>query len=141
MKYIETEVNGKPLFLMYNGAAMFDLQERYTHEVEGECGEIHEEPQNITEVIEQGGKKGFEALCDVAAVLAEQGELYRRFMGYDRAEIMTAKEIAVLATPEDILNLRLAVIKAVILGLKREVDDPNEERDLVLEELNKKKIK
>lgn len=142
MKYVEIEIGDHTLYLMYNGAAMFALNELHTKITTDENGQSREEIKNILEAIAPSTKAGFYALCEAAAIMAEQGELYRRYMGYDKGKIIKKEELLCTMSPLDTMKLKTAVMKAVANGIKMESpQDENEERDLVLEELNKKKIK
>ena len=114
----DIKINGNKYDLLYNGAAMFNIREL--------CGEI-----TMTEA--------FERLCCIAAELAKQGELLRRFMGEDALPILTADEIKATLSPLGAVRLRAAVINAVIEGYKRSTAKENEEIDLGLAELNQKK--
>ena len=77
------------------------------------------------------------AVGRIAAVLAEQGELLRRYMGYDPEPIadVFAQRIAF---PE-LLKLRRAIPEALLRGFHREVKGEESEIDLGLAELNAQK--
>jgi hypothetical protein len=120
----EYSFGGKSYYLFYNGYAYFELQTL--------LGEAQ-----LTDAVMSGG---FGQLCDIAAVLAEQGELYRRALGYDRGEMLDANKLKVLATPNEGVTLRSAIIEAINDGLHRDKAAKEEDDvDLGLEELNKKK--
>ena len=79
-------------------------------------------------------------LCRAFAVMAEQGELCRRSMGYDPEELITAEQLLPRIMPGDIPVMRRAVYAAIMLGYGREVES-NDDVDLVLQELQLKKKK
>ena len=74
------------------------------------------------------------------AVMAAQGELCRRSMGYDPEELITAEQLMPRVMPGDIPAMRRAVYTAIMLGYGREVES-EEDVDLVLQELQLKKKK
>lgn len=122
---IKVRAAKKDLYLLYNGAALFELQE------------THGDPQALIDALNDRSKKGFEALCHIVAVLAEQGELMRRYIGHTPTEIPKESDLAVAITPLDILALVPAASSAIIKGLSRE-ETEGEEIDLGLAELQKK---
>lgn len=123
MNQIEITLAGKQYSLLFNGYAMFAEQELF-----GETGMIEE--------IQQNTAKGFEALCKAVCLLAEQGELARRYEGHEAQEMLSVDQVRVLATPIDMLMLRTAVVRAVMKGYGREIEET--EKDLGLAELEKK---
>lgn len=127
MKTVKITLAGRERHLAFTGGAMFDLQEKY---------------EGISELMDAVGtetREGFLAACDVAATLANHGELARRHYGYDSEPMLTAEAVADTTTPEEIVALKLAIPAAISLGYGREVKDDNEEIDIVLLELNQKK--
>lgn len=120
------ELGGRKYALLFNGYAMFAERDMF-----GEAG--------MLELIQANTAEGFEALCKAVALLAEQGELVRRYEGHEPDELLTLERIRVLATPLDVPALRMAVINAMVKGYGREVED--EEKDLGLTELEQKKTK
>ena len=125
MKSVKTTLGGREYYLLFNGEAMFRLQDLYG-----------EKP--IFEVLAPNDRAAFGELCKVLAILAEQGELARRQLGYDKGPMLTEEQARALITPAEILALKLEVFKAVALGYGREVEDTSGAVDLVLAELEKK---
>lgn len=105
-----------------------------------EAEEVFGGSNEMLSAISAGGKKGFDALCKAAAVLAEQGELVRRYMGHEPRPIMEQQDIRAVMTPADVGDLTQRVINAVTLGYKRDVEN-HEDVDLGLIELEQKKTK
>ena len=95
--------------------------------------------QELTDTMEANSRTGFEAVCGAAAILAEQGELCRRSMGYEPEPLCSAEDIAVTMVPTDLARLKLAVVSAITLGYGREIRPENDEVDLGLSELNEQK--
>lgn len=123
---IDIELGGQEYALLFNGYAMFAEKELF-----GDVG--------MLEQIQANTADGFEALCKAVALLAEQGELARRYEGHEPEEILTLERIRVLATPLDVPALRMAVINAMVRGYGREIEP--DEKDLGLTELEQKKTK
>lgn len=128
MKAVKVDVGGEEYYLLFNGAAMFEVDERF------------DSSAKLLDLLNQNSRSMFDALCWVVALLAEQGELVRRCMGYDPGEMLAEETIRALATPTDIMELRRAVVNAIMLGYGREEGDGGEV-DLGLAELNQKKRK
>ena len=84
-------------------------------------------------------RDGFAAACKAAAILAEQGELARRQMGYTPQPILEEDGVSAALAPADLARLKLAVTSAITLGYGREVEPENDEVDLGLAELNEQK--
>lgn len=125
MKSVKVQIGGADYHLMFNGEAMFRLQDMYGD-------------KPIFDILSPNSKEAFGELCRVLAVLAEQGELIRRQLGYDKSRMLTEEQAKTLITPVEILALKLAVFKAVALGYGREIEDTEGVVDLVLAELEKK---
>lgn len=104
--------------LLYNGAAMFELQD--------------------IDSIFEGVRKDFDVFCRVLSTLTQQGELYRRYMGHEPGKFLDADELRVAVLPYEIHELQEAAFAAIVAGLRREVEEENKERDLSLEKLKKK---
>jgi hypothetical protein len=129
MKCVKVTISGLELHLLFNGAAMFEIEEQF-----GSASEL-------LNIIKEDTKEAFAALCDAVFILAEQGELARRYAGYEAGEIPTKEKLGRVAMPNDILDFKIAVPQAITLGYGREIEPENGEVDLVLAELNQKKTR
>ena len=99
-------------------------------------------PQRARSVAGAVGEKAREAVDSAkisAAILAEQGELCRRSMGYEPEPLCSAEDIGATVAPTDLARLKLAVVSAITLGYGREIRPENDEVDLGLSELNEQK--
>ena len=126
MKAMEYKLDCETSYLVFNGFAMFEFDEQV-----GGAGRLMESVQTIN-------KKSFELLCQATALLAEQGELTRRALGYEKQLIPTLEKIRAVATPMDVVGMRAAVMQAIMAGYGREIES-DEDVDLVLLELRQKK--
>lgn len=127
MKAVKFNLAGRERYLAYTVEAMFQLEELF--------GPVAE----LVETLQAGGRDGFAATCRAAAILAEQGELARRGLGYDPAPIADADAIAAALQPENLAALKLAISAAITLGFGREVKPEDDEVDLFMAELNAQK--
>lgn len=126
MKAIKMNFAGKDFYMAMSAGAMFDLRD-----LSGE--------KTILELIQPTSKEARTYLFKAVSILTEAAELARRFMGYDKCLYhLTEDAIEAMATPDDILKLKVAVAEAIALGYNREINDPEKEIDLVLQELEKK---
>lgn len=113
--------------MAFTGEAMFLLQEKYGS------------ASWLLDAIGKNDMDGLSAVCEVAAILAEQGELARRHLGYDKATMVSAEAIRATISPSEIADLKIAITAAMELGYGREVMEENDEVDLGLAELNTQK--
>lgn len=127
MKAVKINLAGRERHLCFTVEAMFQIEERFGG------------AQELTDTMEANSRIGFEAVCGAAAILAEQGELCRRSMGYEPEPLCSAEDIAVTIVPTDLARLKLAVVSAITLGYGREIRPENDEVDLGLSELNEQK--
>ncbi len=127
MKAAKIHLTGRERYLAFTVEAMFRIEEEF-----GSPGELIESMQ-------RGGREGFASSCRAAAILAEQGELARRSLGYDPQPMADAEAIAASLTPAGLAELTMAVVSAVSLGFGREVEAENDEVDLGLAELEAQK--
>ena len=123
MKAVKITLAGRTQYLAYTGEAMFQLQEKF-----GTAAEL-------LGAIGKNTRDGLSVACEAAAILAEQGELARRHLGYDKGPIIEAATIRATITPSEIAALKLAIPAAMELGYGREVVEENDEIDLGLAEL------
>lgn len=127
MKAVKINLAGRERHLCFTVEAMFQIEERFGG------------AQELTDTMEANSRIGFEVVCGAAAILAEQGELCRRSMGYEPEPLCSAEDIAVTMVPTDLARLKLAVVSAITLGYGREIKPENDEVDLGLSELNEQK--
>lgn len=127
MKAVKIELAGRVRYLSFTVEAMFQIQEQFGG------------PGELMEALRDSGRDGFAAACKSAAILAEQGELVRRSLGYEPEQVADEAAIAAVMAPSDITALKMAIPAAISLGYGREVEPENDEVDLGLAELNAQK--
>ena len=101
MKAVKITLAGRTQYLAYTGEAMFQLQEKF-----GTAAEL-------LGAIGKNTRDGLSVACEAAAILAEQGELARRHLGYDKGPIIEAATIRATITPSEIAALKLAIPAAM----------------------------
>lgn len=126
MKARRITLAGQDYYLVFNGAAMFEVEDRFGSS------------SILLEAIGEPGRDGFAALCGGLAILAEQGELARRALGYDKGPILAETTVSALTTPAELTPLRKALMAAIMAGYGREVES-DQDVDLGLLELEQKK--
>ncbi len=128
MRPVTVTVRRKPYELAYTVGAAIKIQDAFGSSEE------------MLAVIEDAGSvQGAAAVCRAAAILMEQAELVRRYMGHEPSATPLAAYIAAHASKDELEVLKIAIPAAVIAGLHHELEDENEEIDLGLQELNEEK--
>ena len=127
MKTVEYTLNGQTYHLCLNGAALFDIYDKYGNK------------SFVTDHIRGTGKKSFSATCWMLAKLAEQGELVRRYQGHDHGKFPTEQMFQVMLKPLQVQEAKAAIGATVALGFAREEEENGGELDLGLVELKKKR--
>lgn len=117
---------GQTFHLLLNAAALFAIYDR--------LGDTDSVARHIT----GNSKAAFENTCFYLAVLAEQGELLRRHMGYDREPIPSEELFRVGLRPLEAATAKGAILEAIAAGFAREAAAEPKETDLGLLELQKK---
>lgn len=107
MRYVTFDFNGRPLPLRLTAGALFDLYDLYG---------VHDDILRAARAMEDT-EDGWVACCELAALLAGQGELWRRRQGYD--PISTPRALALVGC--DRPRLRYAVLEAVRRGIARAI--------------------
>jgi hypothetical protein len=128
MKAVKIALAGQAYYLLFNGAAMFDFEDAFGGS------------NAYLEAAKGTDRKAAETVTAATAILAVQGELARRDLGYDKGPIPTPEEILRLSSPMDLIRLRQANLAAILAGYEREVES-DEPTDLTLLELEQKRGK
>lgn len=126
MKTTEYRFHGRSYHLCLNGAALFDIYDRY-----GTKG-------FVTDVLKGNGKKSFQATCWMLAKLAEQGELVRRYEGFDHGKFPTPEYFSAMLRPLDVPAAKQAIADTVRQGFAQDCPAEAGAVDEGLAELEKK---
>lgn len=123
MKFTKWTFDGKDYYLSYNVMAVHQI---YDLGIE-----------DLSAAISDRGAKAFEQVCRAAEIMIQQGELIRRYLGYDPGNVIAADTLMWSLGINNDLALRSSMMAAVLDGLKSETDE-RQEVDLGLLELQKK---
>lgn len=111
--------------LTYNGAAMFAIWDRYG--------------RDALNLLQQFTPEGRRCLIGATLIMAEQGELLRRYYGYQATEMLAAKDVEALQSLTEQLQLRAAILEQIVEDTHRSVTGEWHDIDLGLLELQRKK--
>lgn len=125
MKYGSTyTLNGREYRLLYTADAYFDINEA--------MGE------DFMDKLVSAGRESYETALGCFIILQREGELARRYMGYDAEHIVTEGELRRTILPGDIIGIKNAVLEAIYSGLKIERAKEDGPIDAGLAEYEKK---
>lgn len=133
MKSTPYVFNGRTYALSFTAEALFTIYDKF-----GVTADLI----GTTKILEPTAE-GWKNLCWVAALLAAQGELQRRNLGYDKQPMLPMEDLRLELMASDAPALREIVVAAMEQGFHRDAPEPEEDEvDLVLlerEEAEKKK--
>ena len=112
----ELTIGGRKLYLYCNAAACFDIYDIFGYD------------KNFVELMTEEGKTGYLNTICIASILAEQGELCRRWEGYDPSPIPSSDDLTALIGPKDFVQLRQAAAEAILLAFSPSVEDKTKPR-------------
>lgn len=124
-KTVECRVVGKTVHLAYTVNAMFDI-----NDIIGE--------KDLFEILRKNDRESYPMFCQIVSMLAENGEKCRREDGYPKGETVSSQKLQTKMLPTEYFEVKNAVMQAIMLGLRREIVDEEEEIDEGLAELEKK---
>lgn len=118
--------NGREYWLVCTADAYFDIVDTYG----GDFGEK----------LLAAGRPGFECAVGCLCILAREGELCRRYMGYDPQDMMKPEEIRLVTLAGDCEKLKGCVLDAMQAGMRIEGMENKEKGpvDIGLAEFEKK---
>lgn len=122
-------IGGREYWLVCTADAYFDITETYG----GDFGDK----------LLAGGRDGYENALGCLCILAREGELCRRYMGYTAEEMLTRDELRRVILPGDIGKVKNAVLESIRAGLridKGETEEKSEPVDIGLIEFEKKTV-
>lgn len=126
MKTTPFELKDQTYHLCLNGAALYDIYDKFGVE----------EP--ILSHIEGVDRKSYDATCWILAKLCEQGEIVRRYEGFDRGPFVSEHYLRSNLQPLDVPMAKRAIETAVRQGFRREEPEEEQKIDKGLLELEKK---
>lgn len=123
-----TPIAGKFRPLNFSIEVMFDAAEKF-----GGMAQAFE-------IIDKENREGVAAIKWFIVHMANDAELVRRQEGYENDPMLTEDDVEI-QKPWQYVLYKNAVLSAIDIGYHRDVEDPKEEIDLGLQELNAKKEK
>ncbi|MDL2324064.1 hypothetical protein LJC61_02780 [Ruminococcaceae bacterium OttesenSCG-928-A16] len=112
-RIIKYELNGETYWLNYSARAsqrLINTSKDLGYESIGEF------------LSDNDGERAVENTCHAAAIMIEQGALYKQEIEKIEAPVISAKTLDVLLTLEQFDELSLAVVQAMVAGARREVE-------------------
>ena len=97
-------IGGREYLLVYTADAYFDIGSTYG--------------ADFFDKIRAADRQAFDIAVGCVVILAREGELCRRYDGYEPEEFLTEDEVRRNMLPVDITRLKEAVIDAVFAGMK-----------------------
>lgn len=118
--------NGREYWLVCTADAYFEILATYG--------------EDFGEKLLAAGRPGLECAVGCLCILAREGELCRRYMGYDPQEMMKAEDIWRVTLAGDCEKLKGYVLDAISAGMRIEKNEGKEEGpvDIGLQEFEKK---
>lgn len=121
---------GEDHWLVYTADAYFTINERYG--------------TDFVEKLRPMTRDAYDIAVGCLVILAEQGELCRRYMGHDPLPMLTEEDIRRTVLPDGIAPVKDAVYEAVLRGMRIEAEDENGKKsepvDIGLLEYEKKTV-
>ena len=129
MKHTDFSFNGKTYALSFTAEALFTVYDKFG---------VTDDILAATHCLEPT-QEGWKNCCWLAALMASQGVLQRRYLGYDPQPMLSMEELRTGFMAADSTLLRMAVRAALEQGFRREVEEPDAEKEinLVLREREK----
>ena len=121
-------VGGRFRPLNFSMDVMFDAADKY--------GSI----SNLLDILDKETRDSADAISWLLLRMANDAELVRRAEGYDPSPMLQDDDV-IIKKPVYYQIYKAAVIEAINIAYTREVEDPKQEIDLGLMELNEKKEK
>lgn len=126
-RYAVAKFKRKEMVLAYTVDAMFQM------------GDMLAESEQIMELFESRNADGFKRFCEAVSIMARCGARARESEGFPRPYIPEASELMENMLPIELVELKREAINAVLLGYGREIVNREEEVDIELANIEKKR--
>ncbi len=126
MRTVPVLLGGVTYHLLLNGAALFDLYDKF-----GDKG-------SLADHLQGSGRTAFDNTCAFLTILTEQGELWRRYLGYGHGPLPTTRNIRDLISRSGVGLAKIYVMRALISGLHQDYAEKPKMMDKGLQSLQEK---
>lgn len=126
-RMVEAEIGGRKCRFNYSIDVMFDAVDKF-----GSSDELLRKMQSE-------GRESYEPTVWAAVRMSEDAALARKDAGYDPEPALSEDELKRRMSPYDYMQLKRAVVDAILAGMTREEKSDDEAVDEGLEELERKK--
>ena len=118
---------GKEYWLVYTADAYFEIKEQYGTEP--------------FDRLRADDRSGWDCAVGCLLILAREGELCRRYMGYEPLPMLDEETIRRTVLPDGVVNVKNAVAEAIFAGMRiANAKQDNQPVDIGLLEFEKKTI-
>jgi hypothetical protein len=118
---------GKEYWLVYTADAYFEIKEQYGTEP--------------FDRLRADDRSGWDCAVGCLLILAREGELCRRYMGYEPLPMLDEETIRRTVLPDGVVNVKNAVAEAIFAGMRiANAKKDNQPVDIGLLEFEKKTI-
>lgn len=118
---------GEKYWLVYTADAYFEINEKFG--------------ADFTDKLRADNRMAYDTAVGCLSILAREGELARRYMGYEQKPMLTEETIRRTTLPKDIIEVKSSVLDCIIAGLRMEGNGDNSEPvDVGLLEYEKKTL-
>lgn len=128
MKLTTIELEHREYYLLLNGEALFSCYDHFGQDCD------------LSDIIASFDKDGFQDMVWMLTEFATQGELYRRYQGFDPQPLLKESDARLLITPKDIIPLKVALEATLRSGFTRE-HTGEDDQDVYLSEIARKKAR
>lgn len=97
---------GKEYWLVYTADAYFEIKERYG--------------TDPFERLRADDRSGWDCAIGCLLILAREGELCRRYMGYEPLPMLDEETLRRTVLPDGVVNVKNAVAEAIFAGMRIE---------------------
>lgn len=122
MRFSTCQLQDETLFLRFNIEAMFEIQDKFG---------------SLPKAFEVLNKSDLRGTYKLAEILCTQGELSRRYLGFDKGHIWTESELIATTQLKDVPALKNAIVAALSDGIEESEESQRVDKGLL--ELNKTK--
>ena len=126
-RMVKCTFNGREIYLNYSVGVMFEVIEK------------HGDVSTALTYMQEDTKGGFEVTKHLGLLMAQDGELARRYIGHDPSPMLEESELNFHLNPVDYEAFKASVVYAISAGYGRDNAAAAKEVDVGLQALEQKK--